>query len=166
VSAISKRVLRILPTSGLKYTYVKTVMSYSGHVLAAVQPFDSPHVHRSVASTHKSGGPQRPVFAAYSRCFCRRQSGRSLQLATHVNLRVVTTSMMSGSTPPLLQYVFMAWCVIVNTDGTQQNVTQFFCTAPHKQGRTQEGGPAGLQPPPNPNFKKHRFCRYYIKSLT
>jgi hypothetical protein len=38
------------------------------------------------------------------------QSGRGVKLTTHLYL--VPRSRMRGATPPLPQYVFMAWCLV------------------------------------------------------
>jgi len=55
-------------------------------------------------------GPPRLLSNGYQGLFTRGWSGRGAKLTTHLHL--LPRSKISGTIPPLPQYVFMAWCSV------------------------------------------------------
>jgi hypothetical protein len=59
-------------------------------------------------------GPPSLLFRRYRGVFPWDQNGRGVKLTTYLHL--VPSSRMRGAILPLLQYVFMAWCLIKHRD--------------------------------------------------
>jgi hypothetical protein len=61
-------------------------------------------------------------------------SGRGVKLTTHLHL--VPRSRMRGAIPPLLHYVFMAWCLVKRRDNFTFILLLFVPVAARSEART------------------------------